>query len=587
VLLRFVVFSNDTGSMDKGSETPLSGSGSPHKGHVTRWKPSEEQKGWLMGQFQENAYPDTDTKARLAAQLRVKRAQVSKWFQHKRESLSKLGHFNPQKQRERRTKEQLAVLQQALDRHPYPTAEQVEDVLRRTGGSMTAKQVKLWFKHKRNLLARRGELELKSQKRATRPFNSEEIAVIRGALVVMPSMDAASMDKLAKYLSVHRTAIKSWIQQQKVERDDSTIVDGLGSSSVGKSSPESRAGRTDNVDGSDPAASLGARQPQQSIPEISSRKSTGGRNGEDSLYFSTLTPELPQDQLSLQVGGNHTKSHEEAAMLNGWRGRKRSAEEFSNEQSNISGQEKDKQDQRKHLEWDPSGSIKPLSSGPSVDTFHSAFRRQGLSLLPESRLPQPQLEEQQATEDKHGKGGRLPLSQFFNPQKRPWKISTSSDESKGKSKLVEATPESDRQSRRSVSALSAGRAEPVLRRNFLKSARLHSGGGGGFGSHGSSLSEQLKLAQGGNSNSAGPGPGQSQPSILTETYASAGAENASHPFPGGEVPPIVYVGAGTAPEAMHNDIAAQPMPDLTLPDHKWLPFLDGASDAGTGPSYIF
>eukprot|EP00189_Rhodosorus_marinus_P008746 CAMPEP_0184751690 /NCGR_PEP_ID=MMETSP0315-20130426/43182_1 /TAXON_ID=101924 /ORGANISM="Rhodosorus marinus, Strain UTEX LB 2760" /LENGTH=561 /DNA_ID=CAMNT_0027230973 /DNA_START=174 /DNA_END=1859 /DNA_ORIENTATION=- len=554
---------------------------------MTRWKPSDEQKTWLMREFHENAYPDTATKTRLAAQLRVKRAQVSKWFQHKRESLTKLGHFNPQKQRERRTKEELAVLQQALDRHPYPTAEQIDDVLRRTRGSMTAAQVKLWFKHKRNLLAKRGELELKSQKRAPRPFNSEEIAVIRGALVVMPSMDAASMDKLAKYLRVHRTAIKHWIQQQKVGKEGSSTGDGLGSSNIGKSSPDRRAGRMHTIDGSDPAASLserlGARQPDLSIPEISSRKSTDDRDGEDSLYFSSLTPELPQDQPGLQVGGDHTKSQEDVAVLNGRKGWKRSAEEVSREHSNIVGGEKYKQDHRKHHEWKQSGSRKPLSSGPTVDTFQSAFRRQGLSGL--GRFPQPQLEEL-VTEDKHAKGSRLPLSQIFHAQ-------SLADESRGNGKPVEATPESDL-SRRSVNgmhgkyALPAGRAEPVLGGNILKSARLHCGGGGGFGSFGSSLSAQhsLKPTQGGNTNSLGPGSGLSQTPILSGIHASSGAENASNPL-GAEAPPIMDVGAGIALEAIHNDIAAQPLSDLTQvpPDQKWLHLLDGTSDAGTGPAY--
>lgn len=77
----------------------------------TKWKPSEEQKKWLNNEFQGNPYPNMETKSRLAENLCVKRSQISKWFQHKRESMSKLGRFHGQKQRERRTAEEVAVLE--------------------------------------------------------------------------------------------------------------------------------------------------------------------------------------------------------------------------------------------------------------------------------------------------------------------------------------------------------------------------------------------------------------------------------------------------------------------------------------------
>mmetsp|Transcript_11060 Transcript_11060/g.33927 ORF Transcript_11060/g.33927 Transcript_11060/m.33927 type:complete len:439 (-) Transcript_11060:40-1356(-) len=184
----------------------------------TRWKPSEEQKKWLMNEFHNNPYPDVETKERLADELNVKRSQVSKWFQHKRESLSKLGRFHGQKQRERRTKEELAILEAAFAKYTYPSGEQIEEVLERLGGALTSAQVKLWFKHKRNMLAKKGELELKSQKRNARSFTTEEEAALRGALAVMPEPDADAMERLAKHLQVQRSMVALWFQQQR-QRD--------------------------------------------------------------------------------------------------------------------------------------------------------------------------------------------------------------------------------------------------------------------------------------------------------------------------------------------------------------------------------
>lgn len=75
-----------------------------------RWRPTPDEKRLLQEEMNRNAYPDIATKERLAARMGVARPQISKWFQHRREALSKSGSFVGVTQRARRTPEELHAL---------------------------------------------------------------------------------------------------------------------------------------------------------------------------------------------------------------------------------------------------------------------------------------------------------------------------------------------------------------------------------------------------------------------------------------------------------------------------------------------
>lgn len=120
----------------------------------TKWRVTPLQKETLLAAFDEDAYPELAKKTALAEQLGVTTTQISKWFQHRRETLTRLGQFKAQYNRTRRTPEELDVLQNAFDTDRYPTAEKLAELEAQLHG-VTAKQIKLWFKHRRKQVQKR------------------------------------------------------------------------------------------------------------------------------------------------------------------------------------------------------------------------------------------------------------------------------------------------------------------------------------------------------------------------------------------------------------------------------------------------
>jgi hypothetical protein len=114
----------------------------------TRWRPSEAEKRVLYAELQKNAYPDVGTKDGLAHRMGVGRPQISKWFQHRREVLSKATGFVGYVQRARRTSEQRALLDKAFEKNPYPAMQTIAELVEKL--KLSPKQVKLWFKHRRH-----------------------------------------------------------------------------------------------------------------------------------------------------------------------------------------------------------------------------------------------------------------------------------------------------------------------------------------------------------------------------------------------------------------------------------------------------
>eukprot|EP00177_Eucheuma_denticulatum_P004466 GFKZ01008114.1.p1 GENE.GFKZ01008114.1~~GFKZ01008114.1.p1 ORF type:complete len:540 (-),score=54.69 GFKZ01008114.1:1658-3277(-) len=128
----------------------------PHPSTPTqsKWRVTPAQKEALLAAFRDDPYPELSRKNALAEQLGVTTTQISKWFQHRRESLTRLGQFKAQYNRTRRTPEELDVLQNAFEIDRYPTAERLAE-LESQLTNVTAKQIKLWFKHRRKQVQKR------------------------------------------------------------------------------------------------------------------------------------------------------------------------------------------------------------------------------------------------------------------------------------------------------------------------------------------------------------------------------------------------------------------------------------------------
>lgn len=120
----------------------------------SKWRVTPAQKQALLDAFQEEPYPELAQKNALAARLGVTTTQISKWFQHRRESLTRIGQFKAQYNRTRRTPEELDVLQSAFELDRYPSADRLAE-LESQLSNVTAKQIKLWFKHRRKQVQKR------------------------------------------------------------------------------------------------------------------------------------------------------------------------------------------------------------------------------------------------------------------------------------------------------------------------------------------------------------------------------------------------------------------------------------------------
>jgi len=128
------------------SPSPSPGASTTTPAH--KWRVTPAQKERLLCAFSEEPYPNPTQKGALASQLGVTATQISKWFQHRRESLTRLGLFKAQYNRSRRTEHELRVLQMAFDENSYPTSDRLAE-LESQLENVTSKQIKLWFKHRR------------------------------------------------------------------------------------------------------------------------------------------------------------------------------------------------------------------------------------------------------------------------------------------------------------------------------------------------------------------------------------------------------------------------------------------------------
>ena len=140
----------ETGKATSGGDGSAGGGDTDRR---ERWRPSKEQKALLMEMFKRNPYPSVAEKKEVALRMGIHKARVSKWFQHKRESLVRKGLFQGEKQPQRRSQEELTVLEASFLRNPYPSRNDMQDLAKELG-NLSEAQIRLWFKHKRSSLVR-------------------------------------------------------------------------------------------------------------------------------------------------------------------------------------------------------------------------------------------------------------------------------------------------------------------------------------------------------------------------------------------------------------------------------------------------
>jgi len=211
-------------------------------GNLNRWKPTELQRSMLMEEFDKEPYPSVEYKGELASRIGVKRQQIAKWFQHRRESLSKAGKFEGQKQRDRRTPQELHVLQDAFNISPYPSADEIQNIVLKLP-SLSEAQVRLWFKHKRNSVIKKGpesssntgaeagsfsgktdfgvsESDIKNDMEKKNEMLSElsveQISGLESAFLVSPNLvqNSVGMQRLADHLKLDHKQVLDWMTNQ-------------------------------------------------------------------------------------------------------------------------------------------------------------------------------------------------------------------------------------------------------------------------------------------------------------------------------------------------------------------------------------
>jgi len=210
----------------------------------SRWKPTMAEKVILSESYEQQPYPSPEEKLKLANQLGVKKKQISKWFQHKRESMAKAGQLpEAVKQKDRRTHEELEILLQAFEENPYPTTSDVDELVKKIG-TMTVPQTKLWFKHRRSTLNKKGQMELRGRMRKSnsRLITREELIALNAVFAVNPELDPRGRQLLANHLSIDPASIGAWFKRRSA---NDPSVDSLCVRDVG---PEYKIGNQESPD---------------------------------------------------------------------------------------------------------------------------------------------------------------------------------------------------------------------------------------------------------------------------------------------------------------------------------------------------
>ncbi|GAB0488992.1 hypothetical protein MMPV_000207 [Pyropia vietnamensis] len=132
-----------------------------------RWKPTESQRRLLSATFAQNPYPDVTTKNLLAEQLGVNRPR------------------------------ELNAVSSRLN--------------------LSVKQIKLWMKHRRSTLCRRGEISFLRNRTVKHSLRAEDVAALRGARVMTATPTAAQLRALAAHLQVDTPLVAAWFERQSMD----------------------------------------------------------------------------------------------------------------------------------------------------------------------------------------------------------------------------------------------------------------------------------------------------------------------------------------------------------------------------------
>lgn len=104
---------------------------------------------------------------------------------------------------------------ETFEKNPYPSHEELNAVSSRL--NLSVKQIKLWMKHRRSTLCRRGEISFLRSRTAKHSLRAEDVAALRGARVMTATPTAAQLRALAAHLQVDTPLVAAWFERQSMD----------------------------------------------------------------------------------------------------------------------------------------------------------------------------------------------------------------------------------------------------------------------------------------------------------------------------------------------------------------------------------
>ena len=101
---------------------------------------------------------------------------------------------------------------ETFEKNPYPSLEELNGVSQRL--NLSVKQIKLWMKHRRSTLCRRGEISFLRNRTTKHSLRAEDVAALRGARVITAAPTAEQFRALAAHLQVDTPLVTAWFERQ-------------------------------------------------------------------------------------------------------------------------------------------------------------------------------------------------------------------------------------------------------------------------------------------------------------------------------------------------------------------------------------
>lgn len=107
------------------------------------------------------------------------------------------------------------TLAETFEKNPYPSHEELDAVSSRL--NLSVKQIKLWMKHRRSTLCRRGEISFLRNRTAKHSLRAEDVAALRGARIMTTTPTAEQLRALAAHLQVDTPLVAAWFERQSLD----------------------------------------------------------------------------------------------------------------------------------------------------------------------------------------------------------------------------------------------------------------------------------------------------------------------------------------------------------------------------------